>query len=226
MGLKVFLSGQKHFGLDTLKMLMGKEGVDIVGVSAPPLAKDRLYKRAWQEKIPVVDSGKLNAGTLPGGVDLIVCAHSHDFISNRMLQKTKLGGVGYHPSLLPLHRGRDAVKWAVKLGDKVTGGTVYWLNDCVDGGPVAAQSWCFIKPGDDPMELWTRDLQPMGITLFGRVLDDLLSGDIVAIDQDESVSTWEPSIGRPPLFRPDLIMIGGAPAGYRYIKNGPRGLKT
>jgi hypothetical protein len=33
------------------------------------------------------------------------------------------------------------------MGDAVTGGTVYWLNDAVDGGPIAAQEHVFIVPG-------------------------------------------------------------------------------
>ena len=36
--------------------------------------------------------------------------------------------------------------------------------------------------------------------------------------QDESIATWEPSIDRPPAFRPDLLMLplkcGGGADGY------------
>jgi len=78
---------------------------------------------------------------LPGGVDLILYAHSHDFIGAATRGKTRLGAMGYHPSLLPLHRGRDAVCWTLRMGDKVAGGSVYWLTDVVDGGPIAAQGW-------------------------------------------------------------------------------------
>ncbi len=213
--LNVFLSGQKYFGLEVFKMLMKAEGVTVSGVSAPA-GDDRLFKRAWQLDVPVINAGGLNAENLPGGLDLIICAHSHDFISGAMLQKTKLGGIGYHPSLLPLHRGRDAVYWTIVLGDKVTGGSVYWLNDRVDGGPVAAQEWCFVRPGDKPFELWTRDLQPIGVRLFKQAIEDLQNGILRAAPQDNTVSTWEPSVGRPPLFRPDLLRLGPAPQGFRY----------
>ena len=219
--MNVFLSGQKYFGLETLKMLIAEDDVNVVGISAPQ-GEDRLYKRAWQLEIPIINAGCLNADTLPGGVDVIVCAHSHDFISDVMLRKTVLGGIGYHPSLLPLRRGRDAVYWSIAYGDKVTGGSVYWLNSHVDGGPIAAQDWCFIRPNDNPFELWTRDLQPMGIRLFRRVMSELKAGVITAEPQDNSLSTWEPSVGRPPLFRPDLLRIGPAPEGYEY-KRGMKG---
>ena len=42
-------------------------------------------------------------------------AHSHDFIGRKTRALSRLGALGYHPSLLPLHRGRDAIRWAVHM---------------------------------------------------------------------------------------------------------------
>ena len=39
------------------------------------------------------------------------------------------------------------------MWDKVAGGTVFWLNDTVDGGPVAAQDYCFVRPDDSASSL-------------------------------------------------------------------------
>ncbi len=86
-------------------------------------------------------------------------------------------------------------------------------------GPIATQS---AELGNEttnwractPFDLWTRDMLPMGAVLFRRVLDDLLHGVMVAVPQDESLATWEPSVGRPPLFRPDLPRIGHGPEGF------------
>ncbi|ACL05227.1 formyl transferase domain protein [Desulfatibacillum aliphaticivorans] len=214
--LNIFIAGQKYFGQAVLKELAAMEGIKIVGVSAPCCGdrQDRLCREAVKRGLPVIPAGSLNASTLPEGLDLIISAHCHDFISPATIQKTKLGAIGYHPSLLPLHRGRDAVYWAIRMGNPVTGGTVYWLNNKVDGGPIAAQGYVFIRPGDSPFDLWRRDLMPMGIMLFRRVILDLLDGLIVAVPQDEKLATWEPSVGRPPLFRPDLPMIGPGPEGF------------
>jgi methionyl-tRNA formyltransferase len=209
--MNIYICGQKTFGLEVLKLLL-RLGHNIVGVSAPPESPvgrpDRLYTGAINRSLPVMASGSLNAATLPEGVDLIVCAHSHDFVGLKTRQKAKLGAIGYHPSLLPLHRGRDAIRWALKMGDRTTGGTVYWLTDTVDGGPIAAQEWCFIRPGDDPGELWRRDLMPIGLRLFERVLKDIEAGRLVKVPQNEKLATWEPSWGRQPIMKPDLIQIG------------------
>lgn len=91
------------------------------------------------------------------------------------------------------------------------------VNNKVDGGPIAAQGYVFVRPGDKPIDLWARDLQPMGVMLFKKVINDLQNGLIVAVPQDESLATWEPSVGRPPLFRPDLPRIGHGPAGFKVV---------
>lgn len=222
--MRVFISGQKQFGAAVFKLCQ-QLGLEIAGVSAPAFAGDgkrldRLRDVAGNACVPWMAAGTLNADTLPAGIDLIICAHSHDFIGQRTRLKARLGAIGYHPSLLPLHRGRDAVRWAIKMGDRVTGGSLYWLTDNVDAGPIAAQGWCFIRPDDTPEELWRRELFPLGLTLMEKALRDLLRGVIVAVPQDEKLASWEPSFDRAPLHRPDLLLIGhGGLNGYRVEVN-------
>jgi methionyl-tRNA formyltransferase len=155
---------------------------------------------------------------MPAGVDLIVTAHSHDFVGRATRLKARHGALGYHPSLLPRHRGRSSIDWAIRFGERITGGTVYWLTDTVDGGPIAAQEACHIPAHETPLDLWARELAPMGLRLFRRVLREIDAGVVVAVDQDNSLATWEPSIDNlPRLFRPDLPMLGG-PANVTMIR--------
>lgn len=217
--MNIFLCGQKYFGWEVYKLIK-RLGHNLVGVSAPithPDGKDdRLHKFATLDGVNVIP-GNLNAERLPAGVDLIVAAHSWDFISQKTLNKTKLGAIGYHPSLLPRHRGRDAVRWAIHMGDPITGGSVYWLNQNVDAGAIAAQDWCWIRPQDTAQSLWQDTLQPMGISLLENVLNDISGGTLVKIPQDESLSTWEPSWERLPIPRPDLLQIGAVLDGYKVV---------
>lgn len=214
--MNVFLCGQKNFGWEVYKLLK-KLDLNILGVSAPfthPDGKDdKLHKFAALDGANMIPL--TGADALPAGVDLIIAAHSWDFISSKTLNKTKLGAIGYHPSLLPRHRGRDAIRWALHMGDPVTGGTVYWFNQNVDGGAIAAQDWCWIRPEDTAQSLWFDTLLPMGLRLLESVLSDIMRGDLVKLPQDESVATWEPSWERAPITRPDLLQLGGAIDGYR-----------
>src|SRR4029077_17300792 len=82
----------------------------------------------------------------------------------------RFGGIGYHPSLLPRHRGMAAVEWTIKEGDPIAGGTIYHLADQMDAGAIAAQDWCFVRKGETARELWERALAPMGLRLLAHVV--------------------------------------------------------
>jgi methionyl-tRNA formyltransferase len=203
--MNIIIAGQKWFGAEVFRAMRQLPGVNIIAVSAP--SGDRLEAQADVRGVPIIR--KLTAETMPPGVDLIVAAHSHDFIGEKTRLRATWGGIGYHPSLLPLHRGRDAVRWAIRMGDKVTGGTVYRLTNRVDGGEILSQRHVFIRYGDTPELLWRRDLAPLGIELLVQVVSAFAKdGYQHGMPQDEEIATWEPSIDRPPLHRPDLLLIG------------------
>lgn len=195
--MNIYLCGQKYFGAEVFNAL-SSDGHKIVGVSAPALNEkgepDRLRAIAESNGVPWMKSGLLNESTIPDNVDLIVAAHSHDFIREPVRARTTHGAIGYHPSLLPLHRGKDAVIWTINMGDKVTGGSIYWLSEGMDAGPIAAQEHVFVLPGDTPESIWKRDLAPLGVRLLRKVCSDVASGVIVKIPQNESIATTEPSI--------------------------------
>jgi methionyl-tRNA formyltransferase len=210
--LNILLAGQKWFGAAVFKELVELDGVRIVAVSCPYTTdekKDRLFFEATRKDIPTIQAGTLNADTMPDGVDLIVTAHSHDFIGEKTRLRATYGGIGYHPSLLPLHRGRDAVQWTVRMGDKVSGGTVYKLSNQMDGGDILLQQHVLINPKTCTAEsLWREELAPLGVRLISQAVAQIAeAGSVVGEKQDESLASWEPSIDRPPAFRPDLMLL-------------------
>lgn len=211
--MRILVAGQKRFGRDTLALCVAR-GYEIAAVSCPAGGDDKLWVEAQNRNLPVIPAGQFTADRVPAGVTLIVAAHCHDYISRKARDRAELGALGYHPSLLPRHRGRSAIEWAIRMKEPTTGGSVYWFNDVVDGGPVAAQDWCHIRPGDTAKELWERELAPMGLRLFARVFDALDKGIQPASDQDRELATWEPAIDKvPPLWRPDVPRIGAS--GFR-----------
>ena len=202
--MNILIAGQKWFGAEVFRALKDLPGVTVAAVCAPE--GDKLEGQAGIYRVPVIR--KLNAASMPAGVDLIVAAHSHDFIGQATRLRAKWGGIGYHPSLLPLHRGRDSIRWAIRMGERVTGGSVYRLSNRMDGGDVLAQRHVFIRPGDTAEELWRRDLAPLGVELLAQTVAAYAEGGYVhGAAQDEALATWEPSIDRPPAFRPDLLML-------------------
>lgn len=99
------------------------------------------------------------------------------------------GVLGYHPAPLPKGRGRSALAWTILLGMKETAGSLFWIDEGVDAGPVAAQT-AFALPTriDLPglIDLHMQALRPMMDELLGQ----LAAGRIPALVQDESQATW------------------------------------
>jgi len=212
MPLKVFISGQKYFAEQVLRLCIDL-GCDVLGVSCP-FGDRYIGKLAATFNIPIIEAGTLNGDTLPNGVDLGITAHSFDYIGKLTRYKPKLGWIGFHPSLLPRHRGKSAIEWAIRMRDPIIGGSIFWLNAGIDRGDIAYQDWRFVDPkcfGLNPAEaakkIWQTEIQQMGIDLFKIALTDIEMGIIKKTPQDNRFSTWEPSTEVKDIYRPDALML-------------------
>jgi len=194
--MNIVLVGSRFFGQEALVALAQEPSIKIVRVVAPAL-DDRLYKAAVARGIEAMvhaDPHHVGAELIPDNVELIVTAHCHARVMPDALAKARLGGIGYHPSLLPRHRGIAAVEWTIKAGDPIAGGSIYHLADRMDAGPLAAQDWCFVRPGETARELWERALAPMGLKLLREVVAGAAaSGEIPAFPQQEEFATKAPA---------------------------------
>src|SRR5215475_4968922 len=181
--MRITLVGSRHFGVATLNMLR-EHGIGIARIVVHD-GEDRLAAAARAAGIEVVVQAnpKLVAvSEIAPNTDLIVAA-------------ARLGGIGYHPSLLPRHRGIAAVEWTIKEGDPIAGGTVYHLAERMDAGAIAAQEWCFVKKGETARELWERSLAPLGQKLLAEVIDYAKTHkSLPARPQDEQFATKAPAL--------------------------------
>jgi methionyl-tRNA formyltransferase len=194
--LRITLVGSRHFGVTTLEMLR-KRDVEVARVVVAD-ADDRLAAAARTAGIEVVVQANpklVVASEIAPRTDLIVTAHSHARVAREALAAARLGGIGYHPSLLPRHRGMAAVEWTIREGDPIAGGTIYHLAERMDAGAIAAQEWCFVKKGETARELWERALAPLGQKLMADVIDHAVAhGMIPARPQDEQFATLAPKL--------------------------------
>ena len=194
--MRITLVGSRHFGVATLNMLR-EHGIEIARVVVHD-GEDRLAAAARTAGIEVVvqtNPKRVAVSEIAPNTDLIIAAHSHARVSKEAVASARLGGIGYHPSLLPRHRGIAAVEWTIKEGDPIAGGTVYHLAERMDAGAIAAQEWCFVKKGETPRELWERALEPLGLKLLARVVDYAKTyHELPAKPQDEQFATKAPSL--------------------------------
>ena len=165
--MKIAVIGQKLLGREVFEAARRFGSVSYVIAPDP---EDRLAQVALIAGADVHCRRRLPADPveLPA-VDLLVSAHSFAYVP-AWLRGLSGWAIGFHPSLLPLHRGRTAVADAVSAGDRITGGTVYRLEDGLDEGAVIYQDWCFVCPGETPSGLWRRSLAPMGLELLTKAM--------------------------------------------------------
>ena len=173
--MNIVLVGGKHFGCIALHLLLSKSNINVIAVVVTN-NEDRLKHLAVNlglHCIVSVDPTTIDADLIPSNCDLIVTAYSHAKISDAALEKSKLGGIGYHPSLLPKYRGKKAVEQTIEFKDEIAGGTVYQLSSKWDEGNVIAQEWCWVTPNDTAETLWRRELSPLGIKILSSAIDDI-----------------------------------------------------
>tara|TARA_Y100000401_G_C8264185_1_gene194887 strand:+ start:133 stop:687 length:555 start_codon:yes stop_codon:yes gene_type:complete len=113
-------------------------------------------------------------------VDLIVLAGYMRIIKNPDAFPSPI--INVHPSLLPSYKGLNAVEQALESGDSVTGCTVHYVNEELDGGDIISQSRVLILP-NDTVESLTHRIQRAEYRLLPIVIDqyaETLSQHLVA----------------------------------------------
>ena len=86
-------------------------------------------------------------------VDLIVLAGWMRIVSPKLINEFPNRIINLHPSLLPKYKGLHAVEQALENGDSVTGVTVHYVNEELDGGKIILQEEVPILPNDDIQSL-------------------------------------------------------------------------
>lgn len=185
--MRVALFGQKWLAAEVLEQLVALPDVQVLCV-CPDSLPDKVADKAVGLNIPIVALDGIPV------CDLGIAVYCQRFLSANIRARCGLGVLAYHPSLLPRHRGRDAIRWTIAMREPIAGGTAYWMDETADTGPIEAQDWCHVLPGESPAELWRRALAPMGVHLLIKCVERLASGEQPnRIPQDERVATFEPA---------------------------------
>jgi methionyl-tRNA formyltransferase len=101
----------------------------------------------------------------------------------------RVGALGYHPTLLPKMRGRAALAWTIILGLERTGATVFWLDEGVDSGDIAAQEEFEIPPYATVSELYDLHLEALR-RMLPPLFAQLAAGEIPSQVQDHRAATY------------------------------------
>lgn len=110
-------------------------------------------------------------------VDLVVFAGFTRIVTSRFINAFPQRIINIHPSLLPAFPGTRAQRDALAFGVKVSGLTIHFVDESVDGGPIILQKAIPVRDDDTEESLSQRILEhehvqlPFAIRLFaeGRI---------------------------------------------------------
>jgi phosphoribosylglycinamide formyltransferase-1 len=91
-----------------------------------------------------------------GGVELVCLAGYMRLLSPCFVEEFRGRVLNVHPSLLPAFPGLDAQRQAVEHGVRVSGCTVHFVDETLDGGPIIAQRAVPVLDTDTPDTLAAR----------------------------------------------------------------------
>ncbi len=91
-------------------------------------------------------------------VDLIVLAGWMRIVTPKLINAFPNRIINLHPSMLPKYKGLHAIERALDSGDKMTGVSVHYVNEELDGGEIILQAEVPILPNDD-VESLTKAIQ-------------------------------------------------------------------
>lgn len=168
-------------------------------------AKDksgRIYldEIARKEQVPLLKINNINDWEVVQAlkeyeIDWLFIIGWSQIAKKEVLEATKKGCIGMHPTLLPVGRGRAAIPWAIIKGLNQTGVTMFKLDEGIDTGEVIGQEIIEINDMTTATQLYEK-VNEMHIKLISRYWKDILRDNIVLAKQDESKATeW---IGRKP----------------------------
>jgi phosphoribosylglycinamide formyltransferase 1 len=110
------------------------------------------------------------------GVELVCLAGFMRLLTPEFCRAFPLRALNIHPSLLPAFPGLDAQKQALDHGAKISGCTVHFVDERLDGGPIILQAAVPVLDEDTEQTLAARILveehriysEAIGIILSGR----------------------------------------------------------
>ncbi|MFN0073220.1 MAG: methionyl-tRNA formyltransferase [Chloroflexota bacterium] len=127
--------------------------------------------------------------------DIIIVAAFGLLLPRPILDLPRYQCINVHASLLPRHRGAAPIQACIIQGDRETGISIMQMDPGMDTGSIVAQQSLPIGPHDTARALEER-LALLGRDLLLETLPSWLSGDAIAVPQDENLATYAPRIQR------------------------------
>lgn len=119
--------------------------------------------------------------------DLIIVIGWSQLLGDDILSLPRLGTIGLHTTLLPRHRGRAPIPWAIIKGLGKSGNTLFYFTPGVDNGDIIGQEHFYITLSDTARSVYAKASRA-GVDLVLKYLPQIKTGLAPRIRQDESIA--------------------------------------
>ena len=103
--------------------------------------------------------------------DLVVLAGFMRILTPVFTKNIK--SINLHPSLLPKHKGANAIEESFESGDKECGISVHWVSEELDGGEVIEQQ-SFLRAEDETIESFYKKIKELEYELLPKTISKIL----------------------------------------------------
>ena len=163
----VISNNKEAYALERAK----NHNIPAFGISPKDYETRELFHEALMEKLAELK------------VDLIVLAGCLIKIPDEMVREYNNRIINIHPSLVPSFSGvgfygLKVHEAALERGVKITGATVHFVNEIVDGGKILNQKAVEVMEGDTPEVLQKRVMEQAEWVILPQTIADIATGKI------------------------------------------------
>ena len=203
---RVIFAGTPDFALASLRALVESGRIPVAVLTQPDrpagrgkkLTASPVKQYAVAQGIPVLQPASLRDEVAAAELralrpDVLIVAAYGLILPQDILDIPTHGCLNVHASALPRWRGAAPIQAAIIAGDEMTGISLMAMTAGLDCGPVYTIDRVSIGNDETAEELHDR-LAILGGRVLVDHLDDILAGNAVATEQDESLATYAPKI--------------------------------
>nr|CAG4638677.1 EOG090X0BM2 [Cyclestheria hislopi] len=150
--------------------------------------------KAWRQKGQIIPEVLEKYKSV--GATLNVLPFCSQFIPMEIIDYPKHKSIVYHPSILPRHRGANAIAWTLIEGDSKAGLSIFWADDGLDTGPILLQRECDVSEDDTIDSLYKRFMYPEGIKATAEAVELIAKGTAPVIVQPSEGATYDPALNK------------------------------
>ncbi len=197
--MRILYIGSVRFSAELLKYILGLEE-NIIGIIA---LANSTYNSDYCDLIPIsqeknidniavenINSSETINWIVNKKPDIIFCFGWSRILCKQILMIPKLGVLGFHPSLLPINKGRHPIIWSIVLGLRETGSTFFFMDEGVDSGDIVSQKKINISENDDALSLYQK-IETSAKKQIKLLLPQLKEGNYLRIKQNNlSSNSW------------------------------------